>query len=180
MGRVIISAGKIDGRLKFNVRQVLAEACGIDMETAARLGDVVLRDVVQISGQKVLSAARFANSSREMIGLSVMRAHLEAALPRERPETSRPIWISLDDYRGWFTSGKGKIADTVAITIVDCEDGFELLVQVGEAKFVGMASELAETKEARHQVRDTLDRLKRIFVDNEDPISRAAWWFAVG
>ena len=174
-GRVIISAGKIDGRLKSNVRQVLAEACGIDMETAAHLGDVVLKDVVQISGQKVLSAARFANASREMIGLSVMRAHIEAALPRERPETARPIWISLDDYRGWFTSGKGKIADTVAITIVDSEDGFELLVQVGEAKFVGMASELAETKEARHQVRDTLDRLKRIFVDNEDPISRAAW-----
>ena len=174
-GSVIISAGKINNRLKSNVRRVLAEACGIDMETAAHLGDAVLRDVAEISGQKLLSAARFANASREMIGLCVMRAYLEAALPRERQEITRPIFISLDDYRGWFTSGKGKIADTVAITVIESKIGFELLVQVGEAKFVGMASELVETKEARHQVRDTVDRLKRIFVDNEDPISRKAW-----
>jgi len=174
-GRVIISAGKIDDRLKTNVRRDLIETCGIDPEAAANLGDAVLDDVVQISGQKILSAARFANASREMIGLSLMRAYLEAALPADRSETVRPIWISLDDYRGWFTSGKGKVADAVGVTILDIDKGFGLLIQVGEAKFVSMANEIAETKDARQQVRDTVDRLTRIFIDNEEPISRAAW-----
>ncbi|WP_189472238.1 FtsK/SpoIIIE domain-containing protein [Litchfieldella qijiaojingensis] len=174
-GRVIISAGKIDERLKTNVRQDLVEACGIDMEAATLLGDVVLNDVVRISGQKVLSAARFANASHEMIGLSLMRAHLEASLPKGLPETARPIWVSLDDYRGWFMSGTGKIADAIGVTILDTGTGFEILVQVGEAKFVGLANEMAETKEARRQVRDTVDRVRRIFIDNEDPISRQAW-----
>ena len=173
--RVIISAGKVDSRLKFNIKQVLIESCGIKEEVAVRYSDVVLEDTLKISGQKVLSGAKFANSSREMVGLCVLRAHLEAALPENLDDTAHPVWISLDDYRGWFTSGKGKIADTVAITIVDLGHRFKLMVQVGEAKFIGMNSELVETREARHQVRDTLERLKRILVDNVDVVSRTAW-----
>ncbi|PCH74173.1 MAG: hypothetical protein COC12_04125 [Rhodobacteraceae bacterium] len=174
-GRVIISAGKIDDRLKLNIRENLVKACGIDKNAAAALGDAIVKDVLQISGQKVLSAARYANASREMIGLSLMRAYIEASLPKELPENNRPIWISLDDYRGWFTSGKGKVADAVGFTILDTDEGFELLVQVGEAKFIGMASEISETKEAQKQVRATVERLTRIFIDNEDSISHTAW-----
>ena len=174
-GRVIISAGTIDDRLKAKLKDELIESCGVDLETAAGLAEVVLRQVLQISGQKILSAARYANSTREMIGLSVMRAYLTGALPASLQNVGGPIWISLDDYRGWFSSAKGKVADAVGVTILDTEERFELLLQVGEAKFVGMANELAETKEARKQVRDTVDRLCRIFIDNEDEISRAAW-----
>lgn len=174
-GRVIISAGKIDERLRRKVGEELAEACGIDGPTASRLGSVVLKDIVQISGQKILSAARFANASREMIGLSLMRAHLEASLPADRPATASPIWISLDDYRGWITTGTGKIADVVGVTILDTGSRFDLLIQVGEAKFVSMDHEMAESGDARKQVRDTVDILARMFIDNEDPISRRAW-----
>ena len=110
-----------------------------------------------------------------MIGLSVMRAYLTGAMPSHLRNSAGPIWISLDDYRGWFSSGKGKVADAIAVTILDTGEDFELLLQVGEAKFVGMQNELAETKEALKQVRATMDRLARIFIDNEDEISRAAW-----
>ena len=174
-GRVIISAGTVDRRLKSKLRDELIESCGVDLDTAARLAEVVVQHVLQISGQKVLSAARYANSTREMIGLSVMRAYLTGALPSHLRNPAGPIWISLDDYRGWFSSGKGKVADAIAVTIFDTGEGFELLLQVGEAKFVGMQNELAETKEALKQVRATMDRLVRIFIDNEDEISRAAW-----
>ena len=174
-GRVIISAGKIDNRLKSKLREELIKSCGVSTETAVALADVVLRDVIQISGQKILSAARYANATREMIGLSVMRAHVTSALPEYLRENAKSIWISLDDYRGWFTSGRGKIADAVCVTILDTGEAFELLIQVGEAKFVAVANEMAEIKEARKQVRDTVDRLRRVFIDNEDVISRAAW-----
>ena len=174
-GRVIISAGTVDDRLKSKLKDELIESCGVDVQTAAKLAEVVLRHVLQISGQKVLSAARYANSTREMIGLSVMRAFLTGAVPSHLRNPAGPIWISLDDYRGWFSSGKGKVADAIGVTILDRGEGFELLLQVGEAKFVGMQSELAETKEALKQVRATMDRLARIFINNEDEISRAAW-----
>ena len=174
-GRVIISAGTVDARLKAKLRDELVESCGVDLDTATRLAEVVVRHVLQISGQKVLSAARYANSTREMIGLSVMRAYLTGAIPSDLRNPAGPTWISLDDYRGWFSSGKGKVADAIGVTILDTGQGFELLLQVGEAKFVGMQNELAETKEALKQVRATMDRLARIFIDNEDEISRAAW-----
>tara|TARA_R100000935_G_scaffold31251_1_gene51800 strand:+ start:27013 stop:32535 length:5523 start_codon:yes stop_codon:yes gene_type:complete len=173
--RVIISAGRVDERLKANLREDLIKCCGTDAATASQLVDVVLQDVLQISGQKVLAAARFANASREMIGLSVMRAVLESSLPQGQAGLSQPIWFSLDDYRGWFVSGSGKIADAVAMTVLDQADGFELIIQVGEAKFISLNSQQAETKDAQQQVRDTVARLRRIFVDNHDPISRSAW-----
>ena len=172
-GRVIISAGNVDDRLKANVREDLIKACGVDAENASGLTEVVIRDVLKISGQKVLSAAQYANASREMIGLAVMRAQMEAAL--KGTVTSSPLWISLDDYRGWFASAKGKVADAIGLAIQEDTDGFRVLIQVGEAKFVEKTAETATVQGAQQQVRHTVERLARIFVDNDDEISRAAW-----
>lgn len=171
-GRVIISAGKVDDRLKRNVRDDLIDACGITAPDAERLAGVVIRDVLRISGQKVLSAARYTNASREMIGLAVMRAWMEGALKSTVDDD--PIWISLDDYRGWFMSEKGRVADAIAVTIDYDNATFRVLLQVGEAKFVEKTSELATIREAQQQVQDTVDRLIRLFIDNDDAISRAA------
>lgn len=171
-GRVIISAGKVDDRLKRNVRDDLIAACGIAAPDAERLAGVVIRDVLRISGQKVLSAARYTNASREMIGLAVMRAWMEGALKGTIDEP--PIWVSLDDYRGWFMSEKGRVADAIAVTIDHDDAAFRVHLQVGEAKFVEKTSELATIREAKQQVQDTVDRLIRLFIDNDDAISRAA------
>lgn len=171
-GRVIISAGKVDDRLKRNVRDDLIAACGISAADAEILAGVAIRDVLRISGQKVLSAARYTNASREMIGLAVMRAWMEGAL--KSTIQSDPIWISLDDYRGWFMSEKGRVADAIAVTIDQNNSAFRVLLQVGEAKFVEKTSELSTLREAQQQVQDTVERLIRLFIDNDDAISRAA------
>ena len=171
-GRVIISANKVGDRLKRNIRDDLIRACGISAEDAEMQSDVVVQDVLKISGQKILSAARFANASREMIGLAVMRIWMEGTLKgtTEYP----PIWVSLDDYRGWFMSAKGRIADAIAVSIDSDGEAFRVLLQVGEAKFVEKAAEFAMIREADQQVRNTVDRLTSLFIDNEDNISRAA------
>lgn len=171
-GRVIISAGKVDERLKTNIQRDIVETCGIDLQEAIQLSNLVLKTVLQISGQKILSAARFANASHEMVGLSIMRSLIEASLP---DKCHAPLWVSLDDYRSWFMSGKGKVADAIAVTVYDTSDGFRVCLQVGEAKFIGIANELAEVKGALMQVRDTVKRLCSNFVDNSDDISRKAW-----
>lgn len=168
-GRVIISAGKVDDRLKRNIQDHLVEACGVSVDEATALSHKVVIDVLQISGQKMLSAARYANASREMIGLAVMRAWMEAALKGTVEDP--PIWISLDDYRGWFMPEKGKVADAIAVSIDHHGQGFRILLQVGEAKFVEKSTEIATIHAAHQQVRDTVDRLIRLFVDNKDDIS---------
>lgn len=171
-GRVILSAGKVADRLRWNICDDLMRSCGVGRQEADHLADVVVRDVLKISGQKVLSAARYANASREMIGLAVMRSFMEAALKGTTDQ--KPIWFSLDDYRGWFMSAKGRFADAVAVTVYQDSDGFHLLLQVGEAKFVEQAAEHATIHEARQQVSATVDRLIALFVDNDDEISREA------
>jgi DNA segregation ATPase FtsK/SpoIIIE, S-DNA-T family len=171
-GRVIISAGKVSDRLKRNVSDEVLRSLGIGREDADRLADVIVRDVLKVSGQKVLSAARHANASREMIGLAVMRTWIESALIGT--SDAKPIWVSLDDYRGWFMSEKGRVADAVAVTVDHADGAFRLLLQVGEAKFVEQTAEQVTINEALEQVAATAKRLIDLFVDNDDTISRAA------
>lgn len=174
-GRVIISSQDIDPHLRANVVHELMHACGVPHDRADEYAKAVLEDVRGISGQKLLCAARLQNAALEMIGLSLMRATIEAALPADLPPHAKPIWISLDDYRSWLTAGKGKVADAVGVTVLDRGEGFDVYLQVGEAKFVGEAAALTETKEALIQVRDSVARLRALFLDNPDAISRSAW-----
>ncbi|TDV89926.1 S-DNA-T family DNA segregation ATPase FtsK/SpoIIIE [Halomonas alkaliantarctica] len=176
-GRVIISAGKVDERLKANIQRDIIETCNTDLQEAIHLSGVVLKDVLQISGQKILSAARFSNASHEMLGLSIMRSRVEACLS-EKCHAS--LWVSLDDYRSWFMSGKGKVADAISVTVYGTGENFRVYLQVGEAKFIGTANESVETKDALMQVRDTVKRLCSIFIDNPDNISREAWCMRLG
>ena len=171
-GRVIISVRDIDRELIQKICGHLKEACGVQTDEAERLAERIAEDVREISGQKLLAAARFTNASREMIGLSLMRAVMEASLP-DGSET--PIWFSLDDYRSWFVSGKGETADALAMSIIDRDEKFEILIQVGEAKFVSKDHDVDTIKKAKAQVRESVERLRGALVDNRDFISRGAW-----
>ena len=173
-GRVIISAGNIDAGLKRNIREDLLKSCAVSAIEADNLADSVIRDVLGISGQKMLSAARYSNASREMIGLAVMRSWMEAAL-KDSNVSFQPVWISLDDYRGWFLRERGKVADAIALAIEDNGDEFRVCMLVGEAKFVGLDSEQTALNDAKQQVRDSTARLSTLFIDNDDEISRGAW-----
>ena len=170
--RVLISALSAGAPLKRRLARGIERICDVDLAEAKRLCDAVLSRVIEVSGQKILGAARYENATVEMIGLYVARAIMESALP----DGAEPIWISLDDNRRWFTTGSGKIADVVGVTILDRGDqGFLLKLQVGEAKCIGQAALASERKDAAQQVRDTAERLRETLVDNADPISRAAW-----
>lgn len=169
--RVIISSASASRALRERLGNEIMRFAGVDAERAASICETVLERVVEISGQKILAGARFTNATREMIGLSAARAVVEAVSPAE----SEPIWISLDDYRSWLSAAKGKIADLVAVSVVDHGTDFEIVLVVAEAKFVSAANVQKESQEALKQVRDTADRLQAIFIDNEDPMAHASW-----
>ncbi len=169
--RVIISARDVNQKLQDKIQQNLVTTCDFPHQTADHYTKQILDDVIQISGRKLLAAAQAENASREMIGLSIMRTYMESMLPPNKGS----IWISLDDYRSWFTTGKSRIADAVSITILDDHDDFVLLVQVGEAKFVQSTHASIEITEAQLQVRESVEQFSRNYIDNNTEISRKAW-----
>ena len=169
---VIISQERVDNQIIHNMKEDLRGIGVMESDELNILSDWVVKDVRRISGQKLLAAARFSNSSREMIGLSVMRAVIEACRLESEPQS---IWLSLDDYRSWFVSGKGRTADALAVTILDREDGFTIKIQVGEAKFVSKNGDAKTIKDARSQVAESVKRISAIFVDNKSDVSRRSW-----
>ncbi len=173
--RVVISSKKIDNRLTRRLEQELDHSFKMDHGEASTIAGEVLNDGVQLSGLKVLSAARNENAAREIIGLCVVRIHLKSLLLKNLPAASQIIWLSLDDYRHWFTSGKGKIADMIGILVECLDPGFRVSFLVGEAKFISKVSLGQELSDAGNQVRDTVNHIRRVLIDNKDSISRVAW-----
>ena len=169
---VIISQEKVDNQIIYNMKEDLRGIGVMESDELDVLSDWIVKDVRRISGQKLLAAARFSNSSREMIGLSVMRAIIESCRPESEPQS---IWLSLDDYRSWFVSGKSRTADALAVTILDKDKGFTIRIQVGEAKFVSKNGDTKTIKDARSQVAESVKRISAIFVDNKNEVSRKAW-----
>ena len=170
--RTLISAGEVHNQLTHNIKQNLMQTCDIEEEKAEKLAIRVIKDVLKISGQKMLSAAQYANASREILGLTVMRHWIEKMLQNSQEQA--PIWISLDDYRSWFMPEKGLIADAVALTIDKYQEKFRISLQVCEAKFVEKNAKDREKKDAFKQIENTIDHFIRRFIDNEDTISRTA------
>ena len=131
----------------------------------------VMKDITTIAGQKLLSSIRNDKIIKEILGLSLLKSRLHSSLP----ENTNPVWISLDDYRSWITSGKGKNADLMGISVSEDESGFHVYLQIGEAKFISKYSQTTEVKDAQNQVELTLEHIKRSFIDNDNPINLKSW-----
>ena len=170
--RVIISSRRHDSRLTGNIENDIKKACNVDAGIAKNYAGKIVNDILKVSGQKILSAACYENRSKELIGLGIMRAWMESTI--KSATTGKPFWISLDDFRNWFMSEKGHVADAVAISIEDSGSDFQIFMHVGEAKFVEKALEHEKQNEAERQVIASVERFTRLFIDNEEDISRTA------
>ena len=171
-GNLTVSTLKEDERLVKDVRDNMREVCDIDTDQAQRVTEKVLTNIRDISGKKLLSAARFSSASQEIVGLYLMRIVVESSLPNN---LKCPLWLSLDDYGSWFIPAGGKIADALAVSIVDHDHRFEVFLHVSEAKFVSENSQSHAISEAEEQVRSTVEKITEIFIDNDNFRSRSAW-----
>ena len=169
--RVIISASKIEEELEENLTSKITNTCQIPSQDSQKIANFVMEDIMSIAGQKLLAAIRNDNVLNEILGLCLLKSRLLASLP----ENTNPIWISLDDFHNWITSGKGKIADLLGISVSENEKGFNVYIQVGEAKFISKYSQANETKDAEKQVDLTLDNIRKSFIDNKNPINLKSW-----
>ena len=68
-----ISADKVHNQLTHNIKQDLIQTRDIEEEKAEKLATRVIKDVLKISWQKILSAEQYSKASREILGLIVVR-----------------------------------------------------------------------------------------------------------
>lgn len=170
--KLIVSSLELDERLIKNVQDNLVTACDISDNEAKKLALVMLRDIHEISGRKLLSAARYISVSQEVIGLYMMRIVMEAC---RQKNIENSVWLSLDDCRDWLIPANEKVADVLSVSICDADSGFRIYLQVGEAKFVSSGGVSGAKSEAQAQVRHTVRHLSDMFIDNRDLQSRKAW-----
>ena len=140
-------------------------------QNAAMLAQTSIKTVVEVCGQKILSSAKSRTTAREIMGLAAATGiiNLERAV-----KDVRPVWFSLDDNQAFFGI-KGKMADTLALTIRKEGDRFLVTMTVVEAKCVGQASEASEAKSSRDQVASTLATIEANFVTQTDIMAKRAW-----
>lgn len=171
-GRQIISTKVMDTDLQNNIRSDLKKILSVGSSEMQDLCDKVVENVLNISGQKLLTAAQSITVSHEVIGISIMKAMMESS-SKVNPESA--IWLSLDDHRSWLLPGRGKCADAILISVADEQGVFKLNMQVGEAKFVSRSAKSAAIENSGNQLRQTLKTLEATFVDNLGSIaSRSA------
>ena len=170
--KLIVSSLELDERLIKNVQANLMTACDISEGEAKDLSLMMLRDIHEISGRKLLSAARYVNVSQEVIGLYMLRNVLEAS---RKKSVESSVWLSLDDCRSWLIPANEKFADVLSVSICGEDSRFRIYFQVGEAKFVSSGGVPGARSEAQAQVRNTVRHLRNMFIDNIDLQSRKAW-----
>lgn len=168
-GRRVISTRCLEIELVENLEHDLRKFCNQGHDKIEVYRKNVVKGVLNISGQKLLTAARHSNVSHEMIGLRVMQAVIES---NSATCDAPPIWLSLDDHRSWLLGGSGKCADAVAFSVKDLGDRFEVYMQVGEAKFVSKESKPRTVQEACKQVHQTVKSLAAIFSDDSYATAR--------
>ena len=171
-GRQIISTKVMDTELQDNIRSYLDKILSKDAAQVQKYCDEIVEKILNISGQKLLTAARSITVSHEVIGVCVMQAVMESSSGAS-PDAA--IWLSLDDHRGWLLPEGGKCADVILLSILDEGKTFRLNMHVGEAKFVSGANKPRAIEDAGSQLRQTLRTLETTFVDNlNSPAGRSA------
>ena len=170
LGRLIISTNRSDEILQSKIREALEKFCGFRPDDASNYSESIIQEVLMISGKKILSVASMDNAAKEIIGLVMMKQHMEKLLIKEFGG-KKPIWISLDDHRNWFLRRGGSVADAIAVYVTSISGDIKIYFHVGEAKCIEFKNKSGIINKATQQLKDTTDLLKSFFIDYKDEVS---------
>lgn len=158
-------------------RHVKAELSGLSDQEIMRNSEAIktwiVDEVVEVAGNKIMTAARSETAAKEIVGLAVAKAVISAALGSQK---GKPIWLSLDDTKGWFQM-KGQLADILAIVIEEGDDeNFLVRMCVCEAKYVGELGNEDAQRTSMHQLKASVDRFRQLYIEKgTDRALEEAW-----
>jgi DNA segregation ATPase FtsK/SpoIIIE, S-DNA-T family len=141
-------------------------------EDSRRLAEKFIDDANEVSGDIVLRAAKRGRNASELMGVVLSRFMIRNELSANRPFG----WYFLDDYADWLGQQEEQIADILALSPTQAEDGrLQLAVIISEAKYIDVTSLAAKRKESQKQLRDTMQRISDALFGNPKRLDRGLW-----
>ncbi len=138
------------------VRRLKALALDLDEAAYQRLAGEFCDDANRISGDIVLRAAKRGRNASELIGVVLSRFLIR----HELRDNDYFGWYFLDDYAEWLGLREGRIADILAMSPSQTQDGkLRLDIVVSEAKYISASNLSRKKEESQKQLRDTLNRI---------------------
>lgn len=132
-GRNMIVSSTADLRLLGTLTRRRLSELGLSFDQSI-LDDVANRmkkDALSISGQIVLRAARRGVSAGEMLGLVLSRYLIADELKALNPKNhSFSAFYLLDDYASWLSQKESRIADLLALSVEETDDGIRVYVAI--------------------------------------------------
>jgi len=155
------------------VRRRLTElSLGLEDDKLSSLAKRMIEDANAISGDIVLRAAKCGVSAGELIGLVLSRA----LIAEELGEKTSIAWFLLDDYAEWLGQREEGIADILALSVLQDEDGKpRLRAIVTEAKYVDDAGKAEASRKSLQQLRQTVARIADALFGDPGRLDRDLW-----
>ena len=157
-GRNIIISSKADLNFLENMLVRRLKALHLDLEEAdyQHLAEKFREDANRISGDIVLRAAKRGRNASELIGVVLSRF----LIYHELSDNDYFGWYFLDDYAEWLGLREGRIADILALSPSQRQDGKLILdIVVSEAKYIKANNLSGKKKESQKQLQDTFRRI---------------------
>ncbi|MFO0590498.1 MAG: FtsK/SpoIIIE domain-containing protein [Polyangiaceae bacterium] len=145
---------------------------GLSAADIGLLATRLIDDASTISGDIVLRAAKRGRNANELLGVVLSRYLIRWELAQNQYFG----WYFLDDYAEWLGQREEQIADLLALSPEQTEDGgLRLALIVSEAKYIGFAGLSTKRKESQKQLRDTMVRIDEAVFGNPERLDRDLW-----
>ncbi|EBA0747399.1 DNA translocase FtsK [Salmonella enterica subsp. enterica] len=177
-GRNIIVSSTSELRLlSVLVRRRLGELnLKIEDEVLNKTAERAKIDALSISGDIVLRAAKRGISAGEMLGLVFSRYLLAEELKQSTSNNQTlTAYFLLDDYARWLSQPESRIADIMALTVVETDDKISISIVIVESKYVGLDGLAKARRDSKDQLLATLNVFREALFGDPGRLDRDIW-----
>ena len=134
------------------------------------------RDALSVSGDIVLRAAKRGVSAGEMIGL-VLSRHLLAEEFKAAAGGGQvlTVYFLLDDYASWLSQPESRIADILALSVEEREEGVRVVISMVESKYVAADGLAKARRDSKAQLLATLGMFREALFGDPGRLDRDVW-----
>lgn len=177
-GRNMIVSSTADLRLLGGLtrRRLSDLSLPFDQSVLDQVTQRIKKDALSISGQIVLRAARRGISAGEMLGLVLSRYLIADELRVINPKNHAfSAFFLLDDYASWLSQKENRIADLLALSVEETEQGIRLYVAIVESKYVSIEGVAEARRSSKTQLMSTLKAFRDALFGDPSRLDRDVW-----
>lgn len=148
----------------------------LDPSEVQAAADKAKRDALSVSGDIVLRAAKRGVSAGEMIGLVLSRYLLaEEFMAAGTGGQILTAYFLLDDYASWLSQPESRIADILALNVVEREAGVRVVISVVESKYVAADGLAKARRDSKDQLLATVGMFREALFGDPGRLDRDVW-----